>query len=62
MSVHYILTDYIDGISEAEYDKLEDGSFSAGSFPAKPCSLGSTLKDRGNFAYLEKVLLVSSWT
>jgi predicted RNase H-like HicB family nuclease len=47
MSVHYILTDYIDrAIAEAEYDKLEDGSFSGSIASCKGVvAFGSTLKE-----------------
>jgi predicted RNase H-like HicB family nuclease len=47
MSAHYILTDYIDrAIAQAEYDKLDDGSF-AGSIPSCKgvVAFGPTLKE-----------------
>jgi predicted RNase H-like HicB family nuclease len=47
MNAHYILTDYIDrAIAEAEYDKLEDGSFSGGIGSCKGVvAFGATLKE-----------------
>jgi predicted RNase H-like HicB family nuclease len=47
MSAHYILTDYIDrAIAEAEYDKLEDGSFAGGIASCKGVlAFGATLKE-----------------
>ena len=47
MSAHYILTDYIDrAIADAEYDKLEDGSFAGGIASCKGVlAFGTTLKE-----------------
>jgi predicted RNase H-like HicB family nuclease len=47
MSAHYILTDYIDrAIAEAEYDKLEDGSFYGSITSCKGVvAFGTTLKE-----------------
>ena len=47
MDAHYILTDYIDrAISEAEYDKLEDGSFAGGIASCKGVlAFSATLKE-----------------
>jgi predicted RNase H-like HicB family nuclease len=46
MSANYILSDYIDrAMANAEYDKLEDGSFAGGIAPCKGVvAFGTTLK------------------
>lgn len=46
MPTHYILTEYVDqAMAQAEYDKLEDGSFSGRIPPCKGViAFGSTLR------------------
>ena len=46
MAVRFVLTDYVDqALAQAEYDKLDDGSF-AGRIPACPGAIafGTTLR------------------
>jgi predicted RNase H-like HicB family nuclease len=47
MDGHYILSDYIErAMSQAEYDKLEDGSFAGRIAPCKGVlAFGATLKE-----------------
>ena len=47
MDAHYILSDYIDrAMAQAEYDKLEDGSFAGRVAPCKGVlAFGPTLKE-----------------